>query len=285
MGDASGTEIYCLARDEAESRRLNGQHDFIVKAVMGLINSAIPLDGVSTVADVGTGTGIWLLEARKLLNEKFPGAESNRYFHGFDISDAQFAPSHPQNVEFSVQDVLKPFPSEHHNRYDLVNVRMLVAALPEAEFRLAVQNLTTILRPGGYIQWVELDTSGLVDAPESKDTRTNFLVKSWLDYIDMNNLLLCPANILEDSYKKNGLQDISNTTYTLENREEELKAQAQIWETHALSSIIPLMLQRQGFSAEAAQDKVDEGVRGLHEWFGEGKMVRFGFGSVIGRKA
>ena len=80
-----------------------------------------------------------------MLNEKFPGAESNRYFHGFDISDAQFAPSSPDNVEFSVQDVLKPFPSEHRDRYDLVNVRMLVAALPEAEFRKAVENLTTIL--------------------------------------------------------------------------------------------------------------------------------------------
>ncbi|KAL4940943.1 hypothetical protein BDV06DRAFT_12379 [Aspergillus oleicola] len=249
MGDASGNEIYCLARDEAESRR------------------------------------IWLLEAQKLLNEKFPDAGSSRYFHGFDISDAQFVPSPSENVEFSVQNVLEPFSPEHHNRYDLVNVRMLVAALPEAEFRTAVQNLTTILKPGGYIQWVELDTSGLIDSPESKDPRTKFLVKSWLDFLDANNLLVCPANIIEDAYEKNGLQNISNTAYTLENREEELKAQTQIWETHALSSIIPLMLQRQGFSAEAAKEKVDEGVRGLHEWFNEGKMVKFGFGSVVGKKA
>ena len=86
---------------------------------------------------------VWLVGARDFLNTKCPSP--GRYFHGFDVSPAQFPSSPPIGVEFSVQNILDPFPAEHHNRYDLVYVRMLVAALGKNVYQNVVQNLLTIL--------------------------------------------------------------------------------------------------------------------------------------------
>lgn len=103
---------------------------------LGELTSATPSNGLLI--------RIWLVESKDLLNEKVSN-DSSRYFHGFDISGAQCPPSPLQGFEFSVQDVLKPFPAEHHNRYDLVNARMLVAAITEPEYETVVKNLMTIL--------------------------------------------------------------------------------------------------------------------------------------------
>lgn len=91
-----------------------------------------------------TAFRIWLFDTQNHLNAKIPNSPP-RTFHGFDISDAQFPPSTTAGIELSVHDVLKPFPPEHHNRYDLVNVRMLVAGLAEKEYATAVENLAAIL--------------------------------------------------------------------------------------------------------------------------------------------
>jgi hypothetical protein len=64
-------------------------------------------------------------------------------YHGFDISDAQFPAD--INASFSLQDCLKPFPVEHHGRYDLVHVRLLVAAIKSVDFKLIVANLKPLL--------------------------------------------------------------------------------------------------------------------------------------------
>ncbi|KAL4926268.1 class I SAM-dependent methyltransferase [Aspergillus undulatus] len=288
MGDAREPEqeIYPLARDEAESR-LNAQHNFIVQATEGLINSAIPLDKISTVADVGTGTGIWLLEARKLLDTEFPSEPgSDRYFHGFDISPAQFIPSPPEGVELSVHDILKPFPPEHHNRYDLVNVRMLVAALTEPDYRTAVRNLTEILKPGGYLQWIELDCTNLPNSAECKDPHAAWLINSWLGFLNLNNLLVSPAPTLQDAYEKSGLLDVSNKSYPVSDRGDNLTVKAQKWQMHAFSSVIPLMMLRtaQVKTVEEGREKVGAEIRGLVGLFNEGAVIQLGFVSVVGRK-
>lgn len=84
-------------------------------------------------------------------------------YHGFDISDAQFPASNNNNntdpgtgIGFSVQDCLKPFPEEHHGQYDLVHVRLLVAAVKEVDYALIVANIKPLLSihfPPPFIQF------------------------------------------------------------------------------------------------------------------------------------
>lgn len=51
----------------------------------------------------------------------------------------------------------QPFPEHMHEKYDLVHVRMLVAAMLPSDWRTAVSNIARLLKPGGFLQWEECD--------------------------------------------------------------------------------------------------------------------------------
>ncbi|KAL4860624.1 hypothetical protein BDV12DRAFT_181305 [Aspergillus spectabilis] len=143
---------YVFGRSQKEIERLDAQHRLLSKVTQNtLIHPSIPKEKIQSIADVGTGTGIWLKDVAQVL------PNSDVYYHGFDISADQFPPNPPANLQFSEHDITKPFPEEHWNRYDLVHVRLLVAALDEPEYKLAIANLSAILKPGGYLQWEEID--------------------------------------------------------------------------------------------------------------------------------
>lgn len=84
---------------------------------------------------------IWLKDASEG-QEAVHGTQC--YYHGFDISPDQF-PEDTDNIKFSVHDITLPFPKEHWNCYDLVHVRLLVAALEESEYKSAISNIQKIL--------------------------------------------------------------------------------------------------------------------------------------------
>ncbi|KAL4871675.1 hypothetical protein BDV12DRAFT_183536 [Aspergillus spectabilis] len=156
---------YVFGRSQKESERLDAQHKLLLKVTNNtLIHPSIPKEGVLSVADVGTGTGIWLKDVSRILDNP----QSQRYYHGFDISAAQFpAEQAAGNIYFSVQDITVPFPKDHWNRYDLVHVRLLVAALEEIEYKSAISNLSAILKPGGFLQWEEIDEETYVSDTNS----------------------------------------------------------------------------------------------------------------------
>jgi ubiquinone/menaquinone biosynthesis C-methylase UbiE len=65
---------------------LNEQHFRLEKSFGFLVHPAIPLDKNKSgirIADIATGTGIWLTEAAR-------GFPESWQFDGFDISSAQF---------------------------------------------------------------------------------------------------------------------------------------------------------------------------------------------------
>jgi hypothetical protein len=88
-----------------------------------------------------TGGRVWLQD----VSDSLRGTEEPRLFHGFDISDAQFPAVQDQGFKFTVHDALQPFPPGEHGRYDLVHVRLLIAALKEDEYARAAANLLSLL--------------------------------------------------------------------------------------------------------------------------------------------
>lgn len=54
---------------------------------------------------------------------------------------------------------MDPFPLCHRGAYDIVAVRLLSIVLVGEEWESAVKNLITLLKPGGYLQWVDGDFS------------------------------------------------------------------------------------------------------------------------------
>jgi hypothetical protein len=51
--------------------------------------------------------------------------------------------------------MLAPFPPSELGTYDLVAARFVSSSSTRAEWARAVQNLTTLLKPGGWLQWID----------------------------------------------------------------------------------------------------------------------------------
>lgn len=113
-----------LTRDQEESQRLNLQHDLYIKStgfhLHPRIAATLPAD--AHIAEVATGTGIWLRSLAAASSQSSPRWK----FTGFDLSSEQF-PSEPERkgVNFRILDILKPPPEEERGKYDVVHIRLL----------------------------------------------------------------------------------------------------------------------------------------------------------------
>ncbi|KAK4168328.1 S-adenosyl-L-methionine-dependent methyltransferase [Cladorrhinum sp. PSN259] len=152
MADSHDSDSGAHPLIQESADRLDEQHVFTTKTLGFLLHPNIPAPSASAkIADIGTGTGIWLLD----LSRSLP---STCTFTGFDITPSAFptAPGAvPPNVAFRVHDMLAPFPAEHRGAYDVVAARFLSSARPRADWAATLRNLMTLLRPGGWLQWID----------------------------------------------------------------------------------------------------------------------------------
>ncbi|MDI1491501.1 MAG: hypothetical protein OHK93_002710 [Ramalina farinacea] len=168
----ASAEAYMLSRDQEESQRLNTQHQFMRQLANGkLVQPSVPLTEVRAIADVATGTGIWIQEVAHEIGT----ANNDMDLVGFDISSQQYPKNGINDVDLVVHDVTKPFPKEHHGRFDLVNVRLLSYALESKDLQTAVKNIVDILRPGGYLQWQEIDAIDSWARPQTPNARSTIV--------------------------------------------------------------------------------------------------------------
>lgn len=101
----------------------------------------VPFSSNLTVDSQINATSIWLKDVSRELEAS---SQIQRYYYGFDISPDQF-PADSGQIQFSVHDITKPFPKEYLNRYDLVHVRLLVAAIDESDYQAVIANVQSIL--------------------------------------------------------------------------------------------------------------------------------------------
>ncbi|APA10311.1 hypothetical protein SS1G_07231 [Sclerotinia sclerotiorum 1980 UF-70] len=137
-------------RSHIAACRLNLQYYLWKEALQFVVHPSIQLSNESVVADVATGTGAWLLDVAR----DFPQAQ----LHGFD-NDVRQAPHKswlPSNVSVRHWDIFTDLPDDMVGKYDYVHVRLLVLVL-NGNPQSFIQKLLTMLKPGGYLQWDELD--------------------------------------------------------------------------------------------------------------------------------
>ncbi|KAH7311417.1 S-adenosyl-L-methionine-dependent methyltransferase [Stachybotrys elegans] len=141
---------YVLGRDYLSSARLNLQHYLWVEELGYHVHPSIPLKPGAKVADVATGTGVWMID----LAHRHPDVS----FHGFDVDLAQAPPPEwlPANAKLDVMDLLKPISDEFAGQFDVVHTRLLMCVISENPAPI-LENLMKLLKPGGYLQWGEMD--------------------------------------------------------------------------------------------------------------------------------
>ncbi|KAI8814599.1 S-adenosyl-L-methionine-dependent methyltransferase [Cladochytrium replicatum] len=150
------TSPYMLPGDVTEGSRLNLQHHLIRQLFDGPNFMYIPqyvLEKGATVLDVGCGTGIWLAE----MNRDFP---HGRYF-GVDINISSFAQTFKEisgddKITLQYGNILDRLPFED-GTFDYVHMQYLTAAIPEKLWPHVINEITRVLKPGGYVDLVEPD--------------------------------------------------------------------------------------------------------------------------------
>lgn len=163
---ATSTYILGSGPISDETVRLDTQHVYFRKLTRGLLPKDIS-DHVSKlpsprIADVGTGTGVWLRDLATHL-------PSTSRLYGFDIDTEKFPSPEtlPANMTFQSLDALKPLPEEHVGSYDVVHARLFMYALKKGEWEVVARNLAGLLKPGGWLLWEETGYPSWVSLPPS----------------------------------------------------------------------------------------------------------------------
>ncbi|KAF1992981.1 hypothetical protein P154DRAFT_591736, partial [Amniculicola lignicola CBS 123094] len=155
--------------------RINLQHYLWNDGLGYILHPSIPTDTEDLViADIGSGTAIWLIEMSRRLR---PSA----VLHGLDVSHDQSPPAHmlPSNVSLRIHDCLTVPTEDILGSYDIVHIQNFNSVvrnndpvpviqhvlkmlskysdihLPRFSVNLTNKKLT--LEPGGYLTWGEYD--------------------------------------------------------------------------------------------------------------------------------
>lgn len=289
MGSIGPDEVYLLGRSPDEAGRLNKQHEFLVDLIGGLpIHPSIPTKNIHSVADVATGTGIWLSSVTDALH---PTPTNRLYLHGFDISPVQYpftkdrSPTHETHL--SVHDVRDRFPPEHRNRYDLVHLRLLVGALKEVDYPAAVRNVIELLKPGGYLQWDECDCTAFNTAEQPPSQIAQEMQRIVLSAVHNLGLPLSPPGLIESLARDTGLEDVSRRTYNTLDKPH-LHATASAWILRVMQPLLPNSIVSGTGDDPVERERALERANGLLKEF-EGHVGRVlplvNLQVIVGRKA
>ena len=141
---------YMLDRSHAAACRLNLQFYLWKDAIGFNIHPSIPTPDKCLIADVAAGTAAWLLDvARTLPNATLDGFDN-------DLSQAPHQKWLPPNVTMRHWDIFEDVPEDCVAKYDFIHVRLLVMVI-EGHPESVIRKLLKMLKPGGYLQWDELD--------------------------------------------------------------------------------------------------------------------------------
>ncbi|KAJ5776549.1 uncharacterized protein N7511_001560 [Penicillium nucicola] len=314
----SDESIYLLKRDEAETERLNNQHRFLVKVAGNILHPSIPTEDITAVADLGTGTGIWLEDVANSLPNK------SVYLHGFDISSAQYPPGNEIHrpgrspIPLSVHDALYPFPVEHHGRYDLVHIRLLTAGLQYSSYAIVLQNArellskyihpfihptaiagspsadshtntntntsSTIAEPNGYLQWEEVDHTAFCTDSVPEIPAITQLRQSVIGAMLKLGLWPFAPQRVHHQVSAGGFRDIRRVTYTTVGNEG-MRGVSQKWVAGVIRALVPASMVVTGEATDEGQAR--EVVERLVEEFDDhcvGARVLVNFGVIVGRR-
>ncbi|PLB55571.1 Zn-dependent exopeptidase [Aspergillus steynii IBT 23096] len=256
---------------------LNRQQEFFTNLLNNdLIHPSIPRHSLNTIADVATGTGLWLTSLPKYLRSIDNHNRSTRTLHGFDISADQFPSSTKTTdpgyeVQFLVHDIRDRFPESYRGRYDLVNVGHLIAALREEEYAVAVRNLFEILKPNGHLQWTEskASTIGTIQLPTLEVKSIPGVDELFDESMSRVGFSLSPAHTVQQFAMEMGFARVERYTYSISERAD-LRAQARDWHGTIWRTVVPRALVQVGRagSMQEAREMAKQWMKEIEREYG-----------------
>ncbi|KAJ5162627.1 uncharacterized protein N7500_004457 [Penicillium coprophilum] len=247
-----------------------------------LIHPLIERNHLRAISDIATGTGIWLQDVRNA----FDNARPFPLLQGFDVSSAQF-PSDLDKLSFSVQNVLNPFPPDELNRYDLVHVRFLQPGLEESDYQLAVTNMVSIIKPGGYLQWEEEDCSRSFKLMTTIQPQLQEIVDDYVGYAKFHGFSLNAPEAIVKACVNADLKVISKTFQNTVNAPPEQLSHIRSFFRRSLAMVLPVAYCDQGLvhDEHEGQTMYHRKISKVMRLFEEGLVLDDVFASILCQKA
>ncbi|OTB18370.1 hypothetical protein K445DRAFT_315184 [Daldinia sp. EC12] len=182
---------YIFPRNFLDNTRINLMHHIWTKIFGYNIHPKIPSDAPNLrIADVGTGTGMWLFDVQSKLKDA--------RLDGIDISFDAAPPKEtlPPNITFRHWNVKDDVPEDLVGTYDIINVRFFGFVLLNDDIPGVAAKLFSLLKPGGYLQWGEADMETLRFDKTKPENKTDNLV-------DLFKLLAVQDDRLKPTWVRN----------------------------------------------------------------------------------
>jgi len=194
-----------LPNDEEEMDREDMKHHMSTLLLEGRIHVAPIGPNPSRILDIGTGTGIWAIE----MGDLYPNAE----VIGTDLSPIQPTWT-PPNVRFEIDDVDEDW-LHRRSSFDLVHFRFMFLAIKNMP--RALQQSMVALKPGGYVELVELDIFPVsVDgSPPEKYSQIMAFLNNLRDAARMQGCDVQIAPKFKDLAIEAGYEDVTEEVYTV----------------------------------------------------------------------
>ncbi|KAI8344810.1 hypothetical protein BC941DRAFT_17640 [Chlamydoabsidia padenii] len=133
--------------------------------------------------------------------EDFPHSQ----FFGLDITPVFPEGIKPPNVTFALGNLVERLPYPDHH-FDYIHQRLLIFGLTLPQWDLAIQELLRVLKPGGWVEFVEIDKEAHNMGPLLKvitDAMTHMLVS--------RNMVPDISTKIEGYFEKHQLINIQST--------------------------------------------------------------------------
>ncbi|KAL7782607.1 hypothetical protein V8C43DRAFT_195905 [Trichoderma afarasin] len=149
---------YFLPRNLEEAARMQNQHEWLKGGAGGLVLAPIDLGRQGMrVLDSATADGYWIQDVKSIFPE-------STQFVGFDNIPEGYPPLDPP-LEIVKQNLVDEFPTEWENNFDFVHQRFVIPLFAESEVQPVLRKLIKCMKPGAWIQLVEMDFKTPVSEP------------------------------------------------------------------------------------------------------------------------
>ncbi|RYP44323.1 hypothetical protein DL768_009203 [Monosporascus sp. mg162] len=155
-----------------EQARLEDQHDTIMYSMGGKPFYA-PVDVTKSglrILDSACANGRWIKDVQA-------SSPAVHEYVGTDVVESLYPKPPPPGTHFQNQSIKESFPEAWQGSFDVVHQRLVMAAAaPEKTPSDVVTNLASLLRPGGWLQMVEVAATPVPNNPTA--------VNQYIDMLD-----------------------------------------------------------------------------------------------------
>ncbi|KAK3641095.1 hypothetical protein LTR56_011541 [Elasticomyces elasticus] len=224
--------------------------------------------------------GLWLTEVAA----KYPQAQCV----GFDISDKQFPPASDvetnfaKRVQFHALDATaeEGYGAEFEGQFDVVAVRLLHVSIAGAQWTRAVKNAVALLKPCGYLQWLDFDPRSahvVQSRPLLKRAAIDQLIESFGEFLAATDSGATAR--LAQEMRESGLVDVQSELFALD-----VDPGWRKYFLWTMTHVMPDILQARVPKGRAAEEWAELKADAQEEGEQEGLWVRTEIYCHVGQK-